>query len=42
MERIKILNRLGLRVIRFNNDKIINDLNSVLEEIWKEFKLVEN
>ena len=41
-ERTIILNQMGLRVIRFTNDKIINDLNSVLEEIEKEFKFVEN
>lgn len=32
-ERTKILNNLGLRVIRFTNEEIINDLNCVLNKI---------
>ena len=34
-ERTKILNHLGLKVIRFSNDEIINDLNGVLIKIKK-------
>ncbi|HSW55947.1 MAG TPA: DUF559 domain-containing protein [Ignavibacteriaceae bacterium] len=33
VERTKILNYLGLRVIRFSNDEIINNLEEVLLEI---------
>ena len=32
-ERTKILNLLGVRVIRFTNDEIIEDLNTVLNKI---------
>lgn len=35
-ERTKIFNHLGLSVIRFTNEEIINDLNCVLDKI-KEF-----
>ena len=31
--RTRILNSLGLKVIRFNNEEIINDLNTVLATI---------
>ena len=36
-ERIKILNHLGLRLIRFSNVEIINDLNGVMIKIKKYF-----
>ena len=32
-ERIKILNHLGLRLIRFSNDDIMNDLNGVIIKV---------
>lgn len=32
-ERTKILNHLGLRVVRFSNDEIINDLGKVLVKL---------
>ena len=32
-ERTKILNMFGVRVIRFTNDEIIEDLNTVLNKI---------
>ncbi len=31
--RTEILNQLGLRVIRFKNEEVINDIEKVLEEI---------
>jgi very-short-patch-repair endonuclease len=34
-ERTKILNHLGLRVIRFNNDDIMNNLDGVVIKIQK-------
>jgi len=34
-ERIKILNHLGLRLIRFSNDDIMNDLNGVIIKVKK-------
>jgi very-short-patch-repair endonuclease len=34
-ERTKILNHLGLRVIRFSNDEIINDVEEVLLKLKK-------
>ncbi len=40
-ERTKILNYLGLRVIRFNNDEVINKLDYVLSEIKKHFRNIE-
>jgi len=39
-ERTKILNHLGLRVIRFKNDEVINDLDGVIRKIKKEFGLM--
>jgi very-short-patch-repair endonuclease len=36
-ERTKISNYLSLRVIRFNNDDVINDLKNVLEKIRNTF-----
>ncbi|GMU96936.1 endonuclease domain-containing protein [Ignavibacterium album] len=36
-ERTKILNHLGLSVIRFTNDEIENDLESVLLKLGKDF-----
>jgi very-short-patch-repair endonuclease len=36
-ERTKILNSLGLKVIRFNNKEITNNLGYVLSEIKKQF-----
>jgi very-short-patch-repair endonuclease len=38
-ERIRILNYLGLRVIRFTNEEVINNLDYVLSEIMKCFRL---
>jgi very-short-patch-repair endonuclease len=38
-ERTRILNYLGLRVIRFRNDEIINDLNKVIIMIKQELRL---
>ena len=38
-ERTKILNCLGLRVIRFRNEEIINDLSGVVMKIKKEMGL---
>ena len=35
-ERTKILNYLGLRVIRFKNEEILNDLNRVIIKIKQE------
>ena len=32
-ERTKILNHLGLRLIRFSNDDIMNDLNGVIIKV---------
>ncbi len=40
-ERTKILNYLGLRVIRFNNDEVINKLEKVLFEIKKHFRNIQ-
>ena len=40
-ERTRILNYLGLRVVRFTNDEVINHLDYVLSEIKKCFKTVE-
>jgi len=37
-ERTKILNHFGLRVIRFKNEDIINNLDYVLSEIKKHFR----
>ena len=34
-ERTKILNHLGLRLIRFSNDDIMNDLNGVIIKVKK-------
>jgi len=36
-KRTEILNLLGLKVIRFNNDEIVNKLNEVLTKIKNEF-----
>jgi len=36
-ERTQILNHLGLNLIRFSNDKIINNLEEVLLEMRKHF-----
>lgn len=36
-ERTKILNYLGLKVIRFKNDDVINDLDTVLKKIKSAF-----
>ncbi|MCZ7613835.1 MAG: DUF559 domain-containing protein [Ignavibacteriaceae bacterium] len=38
-ERTKILNFLGMRVIRFNNDEVINDLKNVLSKINRELEV---
>jgi very-short-patch-repair endonuclease len=38
-ERTKILNYLGMRVIRFNNDEVINDLKNVLSKINRELEV---
>jgi very-short-patch-repair endonuclease len=38
-ERTKILNYLGLRVIRFRNEEVINDLSGVVMKIEKEMGL---
>ena len=37
-ERTGILNHLGLRVIRFKNEEVINNLDYVLSEIKKHFR----
>ena len=37
-KRTEILNLLGLKVIRFNNDEIVNKLNEVLMKIKNEFE----
>ena len=37
-ERTKILNHLGLRVIRFTNDEVIKNIGYVLSEIKKYFR----
>jgi very-short-patch-repair endonuclease len=37
-ERTSILNYLGLRVIRFKNEDVINNLDLVLSEIKKHFR----
>lgn len=34
-QRTEILNQLGLRVIRFSNNEILNDLSEVLEKLSK-------
>lgn len=34
-ERTKILNHLGLKVLRFNNEEIVNNLESVMLKIKK-------
>lgn len=36
-ERTTILNQLGFRVIRFTNDQVLGDIDSVLKEIHVEF-----
>jgi len=36
-ERTKILNHLGLKVIRFKNEEVINYLDGVVVKIKKEF-----
>ena len=38
-ERTKILNLLGLRVIRFKNEEIMKDMEGVLLKIKKQFAL---
>ncbi|MGB5529070.1 MAG: endonuclease domain-containing protein [Ignavibacteriaceae bacterium] len=35
-ERTKILNHLGLKVIRFKNEEVIQDLNGVISKIKQE------
>ena len=37
-ERTEILNYLGLRVIRFSNDEVINNLTEVLNKIKNNFR----
>ena len=37
-ERTEILNNLGLRVVRFKNEKIYHNLDEVLNEIINNFK----
>ncbi len=37
-KRTEILNLLGLKVIRFNNNEIVNKLNQVLMKIKNEFE----
>ncbi|MBE0538239.1 MAG: DUF559 domain-containing protein, partial [Ignavibacterium sp.] len=34
-ERTKILNKLGLKVVRIDNDEIEKDLKSVMEKLRK-------
>jgi very-short-patch-repair endonuclease len=38
-ERTKILNYLGLSVIRFNNDEVLNDLDKILSKIKQEMEV---
>ncbi len=38
-ERTKILRHLGIKILRFTNDEIINDLNGVLNKMKKELKI---
>ena len=38
-DRTTILNYLGLRVIRFRNEEVINDLNMVIRKIKQELKI---
>ena len=38
-ERTKILNYLGLSVIRFNNDEVLNDLDKILNKIKQEMEV---
>jgi len=40
--RTEILNYLGLRVIRFNNDEVINDLNKVIKKVKQELGNLKN
>lgn len=37
MNRTDILNYLGLKVVRFKNDKVEEDIEKVIEQIKKEF-----
>lgn len=37
-ERTRILNSLGLRLIRFSNDEIMNDIDGVLIKIYKNLR----
>ena len=37
-ERTKILDHLDKRVVRFNNDEVINNIDYVLSEIKKHFQ----
>lgn len=36
--RDEVLNALGLTIVRFKNDEILNDIDSVIEEIQKHLK----
>ncbi len=38
-ERTEILNNLGLKVLRFKNEDVINNLNDVLNKINKHFSI---
>jgi very-short-patch-repair endonuclease len=39
LERTKMLESLGLKVIRFDNEQVFNELESVLTVIYEEMKV---
>ena len=40
--RTQILNSLGIRVLRFHNEDVENELDQVLTEILKKFKMIDS
>ena len=40
-ERTEILNSLGLRIIRFSNNEVENNLNNVIKKIRKEVEFID-
>ena len=40
-ERTEILNSLGLRIIRFSNNEVENNLNNVIKKISKEVEFID-
>ena len=40
--RTQILNSLGIRVLRFHNEDVENELDQVLKEILKKFEMIDS